>query len=74
MIHSGTVTLSYLPVIAPGMNRKEFQPKVEQVISVEARGWPLKACRWFQRATVLLSSRGVLLASLRPATKRRGTR
>jgi len=36
MIHSGTITLSYLPVIPPGLDRKAFQAKVEQVIAEEA--------------------------------------
>jgi 1-acyl-sn-glycerol-3-phosphate acyltransferase len=36
MIHSGTVTLSYLPPIAPGLNRKEFQPMLERMITKES--------------------------------------
>ena len=36
MIHSGTVTMSYLPPIAPGMNRKEFQPMLEKMIARES--------------------------------------
>ena len=36
MIHSGTITLSYLPPIAPGLPRKEFQEKMERLISEEA--------------------------------------
>lgn len=36
MIHSGTVTMSYLPPIAPGMNRKEFQPMLEKMIAGES--------------------------------------
>jgi 1-acyl-sn-glycerol-3-phosphate acyltransferase len=36
MIRSGTVTLSYLPVIPPGLDRKEFQARVERVIAEEA--------------------------------------
>ncbi|QDW39470.1 1-acyl-sn-glycerol-3-phosphate acyltransferase [Bradyrhizobium sp. KBS0727] len=36
MIHSGTVMLSYLPPIAPGLPRKEFQAMLEQVISEES--------------------------------------
>ena len=36
MIHSGLITLSYLPVIPPGLDRKAFQAKVEQVIAEEA--------------------------------------
>jgi 1-acyl-sn-glycerol-3-phosphate acyltransferase len=36
MIHSGTVKLSYLPPIAPGMPRKEFQARLEQMISEES--------------------------------------
>ena len=70
MIHSGTITLSYLPPIAPGLNRKEFQAKLERLIAEEAtrllgrrRGEGLRA-----------SSRGVRRASLRPARERQGTR
>jgi 1-acyl-sn-glycerol-3-phosphate acyltransferase len=37
MIHSGCITLSYLPPIPPGLDRKEFQAKVERVIAEEAR-------------------------------------
>ena len=36
MIHSGTITLSYLPPIPPGLDRKAFQAQVEQVIAEEA--------------------------------------
>jgi 1-acyl-sn-glycerol-3-phosphate acyltransferase len=36
MIHSGKITLSYLPPIPPGLDRKQFQAKVEQVITEEA--------------------------------------
>jgi 1-acyl-sn-glycerol-3-phosphate acyltransferase len=36
MIHSGNITLSYLPPIPPGLDRKEFQAKVERQISEEA--------------------------------------
>jgi 1-acyl-sn-glycerol-3-phosphate acyltransferase len=36
MIHNGTVMLSYLPPISPGMNRKEFQPMLEKMISEES--------------------------------------
>ena len=36
MIHSGQITLSYLPVIPPGLDRKEFQARLEQVIGAEA--------------------------------------
>ena len=36
MIHSGTVTLSYLSPIAPGQPRKEFQAMLERMISDEA--------------------------------------
>jgi 1-acyl-sn-glycerol-3-phosphate acyltransferase len=36
MIHGGTITLSYLPPIPPGLDRKEFQAKVERVIAEEA--------------------------------------
>ena len=36
MIHSGTITLSFLPPIAPGLDRKEFQEKMERMISEEA--------------------------------------
>lgn len=36
MIHGGMITLSYLPVIPPGLDRKAFQAKLEQVIAEEA--------------------------------------
>jgi 1-acyl-sn-glycerol-3-phosphate acyltransferase len=36
MIHSGNITLSYLPPIPPGLDRKAFQAQVEQVIAEEA--------------------------------------
>ena len=36
MIHSGMITLSFLPPIAPGMNRKEFQPMLEKMIEAES--------------------------------------
>ena len=36
MIHSGTVTLSFLPPIAPGLQRKEFQERLERMISEES--------------------------------------
>ena len=36
MIHSGTITLSYLPAIPPGLDRKVFQAQLEQVIVAEA--------------------------------------
>jgi 1-acyl-sn-glycerol-3-phosphate acyltransferase len=36
MIHSGTVTLSFLSPIAPGMPRKEFQAMLERMISEES--------------------------------------
>jgi 1-acyl-sn-glycerol-3-phosphate acyltransferase len=36
MIHSGKITLSYLPVIPPGLDRKEFQAKLERVVGEEA--------------------------------------
>ena len=36
MIHSGTITMSYLPPIAPGLDRKEFQGKMERMISEES--------------------------------------
>src|SRR4051794_18026388 len=36
MIHSGTIALSYLAPIAPGLPRKEFQEKLERMISQEA--------------------------------------
>ncbi|MBR1269962.1 1-acyl-sn-glycerol-3-phosphate acyltransferase [Bradyrhizobium sp. AUGA SZCCT0222] len=42
MIHSGKITVSYLPLIPPGLDRKEFQSKVEQAIVDEA-GRLLKA-------------------------------
>jgi 1-acyl-sn-glycerol-3-phosphate acyltransferase len=42
MIHSGVITLSYLPPIPPGLDRKVFQAEVERVIAEEA-GRLLKA-------------------------------
>ena len=36
MIHSGVITLSYLPPIPPGVDRKEFQAKAERMIAEEA--------------------------------------
>ena len=36
MIHSGTVMLSYLPPIAPGLPRKHFQAMLERMISEES--------------------------------------
>jgi 1-acyl-sn-glycerol-3-phosphate acyltransferase len=36
MIHSGKISLSYLPPIPPGLDRKVFQAKLEQGISEEA--------------------------------------
>ena len=36
MMHSGTITLSFLPPIAPGLPRKAFQEKMERMISEEA--------------------------------------
>ena len=36
MMHSGTITLSFLPPIAPGLPRKEFQEKMERMISEES--------------------------------------
>ena len=36
MIHSGVITLSYLPPIPPGLDRKAFQAEVERVIAEEA--------------------------------------
>ena len=36
MIHSGRITLSYLPPIPPGLDRKVFQAEVERVIGEEA--------------------------------------
>jgi 1-acyl-sn-glycerol-3-phosphate acyltransferase len=36
MIHSGVITLSYLPPIPPGLDRKVFQAEVERVIAEEA--------------------------------------
>ena len=36
MIHGGEITLSYLPPIPPGLDRKVFQAKVEQMIAEEA--------------------------------------
>lgn len=37
MMHSGTITLSFLPPIATGLPRKEFQEKLERMISDESR-------------------------------------
>ena len=42
MIHSGNISLSYLPPIPPGLDRKEFQAQVERAIADEA-GRLLKA-------------------------------
>jgi 1-acyl-sn-glycerol-3-phosphate acyltransferase len=36
MIHGGTITMSYLPPIAPGLPRKEFQAMMERQIADEA--------------------------------------
>jgi len=36
MIHSGLITLSYLPPIPPGLDRKAFQAELERVIAEEA--------------------------------------
>jgi 1-acyl-sn-glycerol-3-phosphate acyltransferase len=36
MIHSGTITVSFLPPIAPGLQRKEFQEKLERMITAES--------------------------------------
>jgi 1-acyl-sn-glycerol-3-phosphate acyltransferase len=36
MVHSGNITLSYLPPIPPGLDRKAFQTEVERVIAAEA--------------------------------------
>jgi 1-acyl-sn-glycerol-3-phosphate acyltransferase len=36
MMHSGTITLSFLPPIAPGLQRRDFQEKMEQAIRQEA--------------------------------------
>jgi 1-acyl-sn-glycerol-3-phosphate acyltransferase len=36
MIHSGCITLSYLPPIPPGLDRKAFQAQLERVIAEEA--------------------------------------
>ena len=36
MMHSGIITLSFLPPIAPGLPRKEFQEKMERMIFDEA--------------------------------------
>jgi 1-acyl-sn-glycerol-3-phosphate acyltransferase len=36
IIHSGLITLSYLPPIPPGLDRKAFQAEVERVIAAEA--------------------------------------
>jgi 1-acyl-sn-glycerol-3-phosphate acyltransferase len=35
MIRSGNITLSYLPPIPPGFDRKEFQARLERVIAEE---------------------------------------
>ena len=37
IMHSGIITLSFLPPIAPGLPRKEFQERMERMISEEAR-------------------------------------
>ena len=37
MMHSGTITLSFLPPIAPGLPRKEFQEKMERMITEESK-------------------------------------
>jgi 1-acyl-sn-glycerol-3-phosphate acyltransferase len=37
MMHSGTITLSFLPPIAPGLPRKEVQEKTERMIAEEAK-------------------------------------
>jgi 1-acyl-sn-glycerol-3-phosphate acyltransferase len=37
MMHSGTITLSFLPPIPPGLPRKEFQEKMERMIAEEAK-------------------------------------
>ena len=42
MIRSGNITLSYLPAIPPGLDRKAFQAELERVIAAEA-GRLLKA-------------------------------
>jgi 1-acyl-sn-glycerol-3-phosphate acyltransferase len=36
IMRSGTITLSFLPPIAPGLPRREFQEKMERMISEEA--------------------------------------
>ena len=36
MMHSGTITLSFLPPIAPGLPRKEFQETMERMIAEES--------------------------------------
>ena len=36
MIHNGSITLSFLPPIAPGLARQEFQETMERMISDEA--------------------------------------
>ena len=36
IIHSGNITLSFLPPIPPGLDRKAFQAEVERVIAAEA--------------------------------------
>ena len=42
MMHSVTITLSFLPPIPPGLPRKEFQEKMERMIVDEAN-WLLTA-------------------------------
>jgi 1-acyl-sn-glycerol-3-phosphate acyltransferase len=37
VMDSGTVTVSYLPVIPTGLNRQEFQERVERLIVEEAK-------------------------------------
>jgi 1-acyl-sn-glycerol-3-phosphate acyltransferase len=36
MMHAGTITLSFLPPIAPGLPRKAFQEQMERMISEES--------------------------------------
>ena len=69
MIHSGTITLSYLPPIPPGLDRKEFQAMLEQMIAEEASRLARR-----RREGRSLARRIVRRASLRPARRRPGTR
>ena len=68
MIHSGKITLSYIPPIPPGLDRKEFQARLERVIVEEA-----ERLIGERGAKAFASSRAVRQASLRTARKRQGT-